>query len=347
MEIDEETGFTAECDGEIHYFCSEGCRDRFLRENACKLPRTSYDLIIVGGGPAGLTAAVYAATLKMDSFLITRDLGGQAINSTAVENYMGFDFITGPELAEKFRYQLIHSNYIDHLISEVAKIESVQGGFEVTTAESRKYFARALIVATGMTRKRLGVPGEEKFLRKGVFYGNIQELSFVQGEDAAVVGGGNSAMQIVENLHTVAKSVHLISNTKLTADPAIVERVGRFDNLHIYEDSTITEFRGEKTLSSITVRRAAGNDTLTIPVKGVFIAIGLKQNSRLVSSLAELNEKGEVVIRQDCSTSCKGLFAAGDVSNAFGKRIIVAAGEGAKAAMAAKQYLLDLRTNGN
>lgn len=347
MDVSEETGLTAECDGEIHYFCSEGCRDRFVREKACKLHRTFYDLVIVGGGPAGLTAAVYAATLKMDSFLITKDLGGQAIDSTAVENYMGFDFITGPELAEKFRYQLIHSNYIDHLMSEVVKIEIVPGGFDITTSELRKYFAKALIVATGMTRKRLGVPGEEEFLRKGVFYGNIQELSFVQGEDAAVVGGGNSAMQIVENLHTVAKNIHLISHAKITADPSIVERVGRRGNLHIYEDSDVVEFTGEKTLSSITVRSAAGDDTLTIPVKGVFIAIGLKPNSQLVSSLAELNGKGEVVIRQDCSTSCKGLFAAGDVSNAFGKRIIVAAGEGAKAAMAAKQYLLDLRTNGN
>lgn len=138
MEVSEETGLTAECDGEIHYFCSEGCRDRFLREKACKLHRTFYDLIIVGGGPAGLTAAVYAATLKIDSFLITKDLGGQAIDSTTVENYMGFDFITGPELADKFRYQLIHSNYIDHLMSEVVKIEIVQGGFEVTTSDLRR-----------------------------------------------------------------------------------------------------------------------------------------------------------------------------------------------------------------
>ena len=125
MKVREEEAVTAECDGELYYFCSEGCRDKFLKDRTCE--RTAYDLIIVGAGPAGLTAGVYAATLKMEALIITKDLGGQAVDSTKIENYMGFDFITGPELIDKFKAQLIHSHYLDHLISEVEKIEQDNG----------------------------------------------------------------------------------------------------------------------------------------------------------------------------------------------------------------------------
>ncbi len=343
MEVDEKEALTTECDGQTYYFCSEGCRDKFLKEKACKLPRTAYDLIIIGGGPAGLTAAVYAATLRVDAFLIAKDLGGQAIDSTKIENYMGYDFITGPELIKRFQTQLIHSHYIDHLMSQVEKIEPFEEGFRVITSELRKYTAKALIVATGMTRRKLKIPGEEEFQRRGVFYGNIQDLAFVQGEDAVVVGGGNSAMQIVENLHTVAKNIHLVSDSELKADPVIIERIKRFKNLKIYEGYRTVEFKGDKTLSSVIIKRLASDETVELPAKGVFIAIGLQPNSSLVSGLCELNDRGEIVINPDCSTSYPGIFAAGDVTNAFGKRIVIASGEGAKAAMAARQYLLDLR----
>jgi len=343
MEVSEESAFTTECDGESYYFCSEGCKNKFLKEKTCKLPRTSYDLIIVGGGPAGLTAAVYAATLKMDALLITKDLGGQAIDSTKIENYMGFDFITGPELIERFRYQLIHSHYVDHLMSDVEKIEAADGGFNVTTSELKTYAAKTLIIAAGMTRRRLKVPGEEEFQRKGVFYGNIQDFSFVQGEDVAVIGGGNSALQIVETLHSVAGNIHIISETELTADSVIIERISRFKNLKKFEGYKVLEFKGEKTLSGIVIRKTASDEIMDIPVKGVFIAIGLQPNSSLVSHLVELNDSGEIMINYDCSASCPGIFAAGDVTNAFGKRIVIASGEGAKAALAARQYLLTAR----
>ncbi len=343
MDVDESKAFTTEYDGEVCFFCSEGCRDKFLKEKACKLPRTSYDLIVVGGGPAGLTSAVYAATLRMEAFLITKDLGGQAVDSTKIENYMGYDFITGPELIDKFQYQLIHSHYIDHLMSEVEKIEPAEGGFNVATSELNKYFTKTLLIATGMTRRRLNVPGEEKFQRRGIFYGNIQDISFVQGEDAAVIGGGNSALQIVENLQGVAGNIYLVSDAELKADPVIIERVNQFKNLHKYDGYKVTGFTGENALSGITIRKKAEVETVSLPVKGVFIAIGLQPNSSLVSHLVELNEKGEIIISPDCSTSYRGIFAAGDVTNTFGKRIIIASGEGARAALAVRQYILNLR----
>ena len=342
MEVKEEDAILAECDGITYYFCSAGCRDRFLKERTCA-PKTAYDLIIIGGGPAGLTAAVYAATLKMEALLITKDLGGQAVDSTKIENYMGYDFVTGPELIEKFKAQLIHSHYLDHLISEVEKIEARDMEFQVTTSELKQFSARALLLATGMTRRKLKVPGEEEFLRKGIFYGNIQELSLVEGENAAVIGGGNSALQLVENLSPVAREIHLVSTSELTADPAMVERVKCLPNLFIYENFKVLEFTGGQTLSGVTIKKKAGQETLSLSVKGAFIAIGLEPNSSLAARLVRLNDRREIMINADCSTSHPGIFASGDVTDSFGKRIIIASGEGAKAALAVRQYFLNLR----
>ncbi|MBI4796188.1 MAG: FAD-dependent oxidoreductase, partial [Deltaproteobacteria bacterium] len=308
MEVREEDAVTCECDGIMYYFCSEGCRDKFLQEKTCA--RTAFELIIIGGGPAGLTAAVYAATLKMEALLVAKDLGGQAVDSTRIENFMGFDFITGPELIDKFKHQLFHSHYIAHLLSEVEKIEPHEGGFKVITSELAAYTAKTLIIATGMTRRRLGVPGEKDFLRKGIFYGNVQELSFVEGQDTAVIGGGNSALQVVENLHTVAGNIHLISTSELTADPAVVERVGCLSNLHTYLGYKVLEFIGDQTLTGVQIRKKAGAETLRLPVKGAFIAVGLEPNSSLVAPLVQLNARREIMIRPDCSTSCPGIFAA-------------------------------------
>lgn len=340
MEVDESSAVTAVCNGMIYYFCSEGCREKFLKEMTCRTPRTSYDLIIIGGGPAGLTAAVYAATLKMDAFMITKDLGGQAIDSTKIENYMGYDFIRGPELIDKFQDQLIRSHYIDHLMSEVEKVETTDGEFRVTVSGLKEYRAKALIITTGMTRRRLSVPGEEEFQRRGVFYGNIQDLSFVHAEDVVVIGGGNSALQMAENLQGVARNIHLVSTSRLTADAVVIERVGALPNVTIYEEYKVLEFKGDKTLSCVVIRKMASDETLEISARGVFIAIGMQPNASWISHLVDLNEKGEIKIRPDCSSSYPGIFAAGDVTDAFGKRIIIASGEGAKAALAARQYIL-------
>ncbi len=347
MEVRDGTAITAECDGITYSSCSDGCKDRFLKERACRLPRTAYDLIIIGGGPAGLTAATYASILKMEALLIAKDLGGQAIDSTKIENYMGFDFITGPELVEKFKTQLVQSHYIDHLLSGVEKLETTEAGFRITTSELKNYSAKTLIVATGMTRRKLGVPGEEEFQRRGIFYGNTQDLSFVEGKDVAVIGGGNSALQTVESLKPVAGEIHLISDTQLIADPVIVERVAKSGKLHIHEDHIVNAISGEGSVSHITIRKRAEEHAVTIPVHGVFIAIGLRPKTSLVSHLLKMNEKGEIIVNSDCSTTYPGIFAAGDVTNSFGKRIIVACGEGAKAAMAARQYILSKKTGKN
>ncbi len=229
------------------------------------------------------------------------------------------------------------------MIGEVEKIEPAEDGFHITTAELRTYSSKTVIITTGMTRRKLGIEGEERYQRKGVFYGNIQDLSFVHDKDVAVIGGGNSALQMAENLHGIARHIHLVSATELTADPVIIERVKRSDGVSMYEEYKTVAFTGGDSLSGITIRKMAGKDTISLPVRGVFIAIGFQPNSTLFSHLVAVNDRGEIIIQPDCSTSHPGIFAAGDITNAFGKRIIIASGEGAKAALAARQHLLDLR----
>jgi alkyl hydroperoxide reductase subunit F len=341
MPVEATSEFSAECGGETYYFCSVGCREKYLCIQEGKIASAPYDLIIVGGGPAGLTAGTFAATLRIKAFLIPTELGGQAGDSTKIENYMGFDFISGPELVAKFRHQLLHSHYIDHLLGEVDRLEPVAEGFRVTVA-GNSYFSRALILATGMTRRRLGVPGEERFQRRGIFYGNLPDYFFLQGEEVAVIGGGNSAMQMVENLHGVARQIHLISRSNLAADAAIVERIGKVPSLTCHEGYETLEFTGEQNLTGVMIRQRETGQKRFLPIRGAFIAIGLQPNSSLVERLLQLNGNKEVPIGSDCSTSFRGLFAAGDVTEAYGKRIIIAAGEGAKAAIAAKEYLLFL-----
>jgi len=343
MEVQEAEALTARSNGTVYYFCSRGCREKFM--NTHPKGRRLYDLIIIGGGPAALTAAVYASTMKINAFVIARDLGGQALDSSKIENYMGYDFITGPELIDKFKGQLLHSHYVDHLMNTVVGVEPSADGFTVTTVDRHTYSAAAILVATGMVRRTLNVPGEEKFQRRGVFYGNIQDYAFVQGEDVAVIGGGNSALQIVENLCAVAREIHLISDENLGADRAIVNRVEQFENLHVYEKAAVMEFTGRESLSGIAVHTERG-ETLDIPVKGVFIAIGFHPNSSLLADLVKLNDRREIEIGPDCTTSYPGIFAAGDVTNAFGKRIVIASAEGAKAAMAARRFIMNPRKGG-
>jgi len=145
--------------------------------------------------------------------------------------------------------------------------------------------------------------------RRGVFYDNLQDYSFVQGEDVAVICGGNSSLQIVENLHTIAKHIYLISEYELTADPSIVEHVDSYKNFTKYENSKVIEFIGENNISGIKVRRRATTDVVELSVKGVFISIGLLPNTGPVKELVDLNEKKEIIINQDCSTSFPGIFA--------------------------------------
>jgi NADH-dependent peroxiredoxin subunit F len=338
MRVSKKDALKLEGDGKKYYFCSEGCRDNFIKQKKCSL-RESYDFIIIGGGPAGLTAAVFAANLKMNALLITKDMGGQAADSTKIQNYMGYNLITGPELIEKFKYQLIHSNFIDHSMIEVEKIEPVDEGFKVISSDCNNYTGKALLIATGMTKRELNIDGEEKFKDNGVYYGNIKDLSFLKSKDVAVIGGGNSALQKVENLQEIAKSIYLISDFDLVADSRVIAHIDKIKHLKKFIGYKCIKFSGNGTLNELIIRKMAGEKEINLSVDAAFVEIGFRPNSFLLSNLVKLNKKGEIIIDPDCSTSFPGIFAAGDVTDVYGKRIIIASGEGAKAALAARKYI--------
>jgi alkyl hydroperoxide reductase subunit F len=340
LKVDESSPFTVKSDGRVFHFCSEHCRDEFLaggdRMSRC------YDLIIIGAGPAGLTAGVYASLLKLDALVLSRDIGGQAIDSSKIENYMGFDYIKGPDLAERFKRQLL-SGQLDHRVADVKRVSVEESRFVATTAETARFTARALIVATGMVRRKLDVPGEERLQRRGIFYGHVQDFAFAHNLDVAVIGGGNSALQIVENLIDEARTIHLVTRGGVTGDKRAAERVLANQSIDPHRDCEVVEIAGAGGVEGLVIRNRKTGKTQRLPVRAVFVAVGLITSSELVAHLVKLNRRKEIVVGPDCSTSHPGIYAAGDVTNSYGKRIIIAAGEGAKAALAVRQYLRALQ----
>ena len=336
-------GFSAVYEGRTYHFCSQGCKDRFNAEIEAYDKSSEYDLIIIGAGPAGLTAAVYASVMRLHTFLISQDIGGQAVDSTKVKNYMGFDFITGPELVEKFRDQFLHRHYLEHVMDEVAGIVPVNGDYQVTTRSKRSYQARAVIIATGMKRRKLGIPGEQRILRKGVSHSALQDTSLFAGKPVVVVGGGNSGVQTARGLLQSGCKVTLVEKANVTADPSEIELLSRNPDFEMLDQHDVTEIYGEESVEGVDVQSLGDLAKRRIPCAGVFIQVGLIPNTEFCMGLLDLNDKGEIKIGPDGSTSAEGVFACGDVTEISGKRIIIASGEGAKAALSAKQYLARIR----
>lgn len=337
MKVEHEE-FSFNLKGKMYYFCSQGCLDKFQISSSTYAPKQIYNLIIIGGGPAGLTAAVYASVLKIDTFFITSDIGGQAIDTSKIKNYMGFEFISGPMLINKFKDQFLKEHYLSHKIDRVVKLEHTDDIFEITTLEQQKYWARAVIIASGMKKRKLDIPGEEQLQRKGICYSSVHDIDLFKGLDVAVVGGGNSGVQTAHDLHQTGCNVTLITMGKMIADPKNIEKIK--DNIDIIEGHIITEIKGTDSVEGVIIKSEQTGDIKTIPCNGVFIQVGFLPNTEFCKDLVNLNENGEIIIDAECSTSTEGLFACGDVTNVY-KRIIIASGEGAKAVLSVKKFLLE------
>ncbi len=302
-----------------------------------------YELIIVGGGPAGLTAAVYAARKKLNTLLLSKDLGGQPNLTSGIENYMGYQFIEGPELMLKFEEQ-VKQFPIDLKIGQtVSRISKIDKGFEVITETGEKYQAKAVIIATGKRPRPLNVPGENRLIGRGVTYCAICDGPLFADEKVAIIGGGNSALEATNDMIKIAKHVYLVSITPLTGDAILIDRVKNAPNLTMFLKHEVLAIKGENQVTGITIRNLITNEIKELEVRGVFVEIGLIPNSELAKELVSLNRWGEIEVNCFNETGVPGLFAAGDVTNVPEKQIVVAAGEGAKAALQAHRYLQRLR----
>ena len=292
------------------------------------------ELVIVGAGPAGITAAIYAARKQLDFSVISSDIGGQAAWSGDIENYTGYQFITGPDLAIKFREHL--QNFSFELLegSSAEKIEKAAAGFRVKTSDGKTIDSRTLIIASGKRPKPLNVPGEAEFKNRGVTYCATCDGPLFSGKAVAVIGGGNSALDAALQMMKIASKVHLINIEKeLGGDPVMREKVVSAKNVEVMNHAKTLSISGDRFVTGIEVEKFG-----RIPVEGVFVEIGLLPNSGMID-FVDKNEAGEIVVNCAAETSHPGVFAAGDVTNVQEKQIIIAAGEGSKAALAAFRYL--------
>jgi len=298
-----------------------------------------YELLIIGGGPSGMTAAVYAARKKLNAALLSKDIGGQVNWTLGVENYMGYQFIEGAELTKKFEEQ-VKQFPIDLKIGQaVSDLSRLEQGFEAVTDNGETYQAKAVIIATGKRPRPLNVPGEEEFKGRGVTYCAICDGPLFAGMKVAVIGGGNSALEAADDMIKIADHVYLISLTPLTGDRILIDRVQQADNLTVFLEHEVLEITGKNFVEGIKIRDLKSKKETALEVSGMFIEIGLIPNSAFAKKVVTQNRLGEVVVSCTNETDVPGLFAAGDVTSVPEKQIVVAAGEGAKAALQAHRYL--------
>lgn len=298
-----------------------------------------YDLAIIGAGPAGMTAAVYAARKRIGVLLIGRDMGGQAVWASKVENYMGYEYIEGAELMRKFEEQ-VRLFPIEQRIGEaVDSIRKVDRAFELRLSSGEIEQARAVILATGKQPRALGVPGEDALKGRGVSYCTVCDGPLFAGRDVAVVGGGYGALEAARDMAAIAGQVYLISPAGITGDPEAFEKLKARPNFHHYSGATVLEIVGRDTVESVKIEDRPGGIARDLPVKGVFVEIGRIPSSQLARGLAGVNAAGEIEIGRGCETATPGLFAAGDVTDYPDKQIVMAAAEGAKAALQAHRYI--------
>jgi len=304
-----------------------------------------YDTIIIGGGPSGAAAAVYAGRKKLKALVITESFGGQSVVSSGIENWIGDKSITGQELAQKLEEHVRVQKSVEIKMPErvVTTKEAPECTFEVSTDKDAVYRSKTLIVASGARRRRLNVPGEDDFDGKGVAFCSTCDAPLFQDQDVAVVGGGNSAFETVIDLMAYAGKIYLLWRDPLEGDPVTREKVEKASKVSIIGSVEVRKIAGDQSVSGLSYRKTETGETEDLSVKGVFVEIGSVPNSEFLKDLVEINEDGEIVIdHRTARTSKDGVFAAGDVTADPFKQNNIAAGDGVRAALSAYYYVLNM-----
>ena len=306
-----------------------------------------YDTIIIGGGPAGAAAAVYAARKRLRTLLITPEFGGQSFVSDSIENWIGEITITGRELAEKLRKHVEAQKDVEIKLQERVTVVSQAPGciFEVRTDRNNVYRAKTVIVASGGRHKRLKVPGEDRLEGRGVAYCSTCDAPFFQDRDVAVVGSGNSALETVIDLAPYARKIFLmIRGDRPKGDPAIQEKIAKLSQSQILTHAEVQEILGDQSVRGLHFQDQQTGKMQNLDVTGVFVAIGSIPNSDFVQGLVDTNQAGEILVdHKTAQTSRKGIFAAGDVTSDPFKQNNISAGDGVRAALSAYHYLMDIQ----
>ena len=300
-----------------------------------------YDLIIIGGGPAGITAGIYAARQKLNTLLITKSFGGQvARKAIMIENYPGFEEISGMELIQKLEKHL-RKQKIDIERDEVTKLKKIGEKFFVQTKSKNRFQSKAVIVASGADPRPLEVPGEKEFIGKGVSYCTTCDAPLFANKTVAVIGGGNAGFEAAIFLSLIAKKIYILEHgKKVGADEINQERVRKTKKVEIITNTALKRIRGNQFVNSIVYQDRKNRKNITLPVEGIFVEVGSQPATSFVKGLVDFNEKDEIIVNPKTGeTRIRGLFAAGDIDDVPYKQIVIAAGEGAKAALSAYNYL--------
>ena len=298
-----------------------------------------YDIIIIGAGPAGLTAALYA--LRADKSVLVLEkgtFGGQITFSPQIENYPGFNKMSGNEFADRL---------VDQVISQGAEIEMEtvtavkdNGATKTVVTEDGEYEAKAVIIAVGVKHRQIGLPNENELVGEGASYCAVCDGAFFKGQTVAVLGGGNSALQEAVLLSDGCKKVYVIQNLDyFTGEARLVEKLKDKDNVELITGTVISALNGEKSLKSLTLRKEADGSESELEVDGLFVAIGLIPNNEAFSEIAGLDEMGYIDSDESCLTATPGVFVAGDCRKKQIRQITTATADGSVAALAACRYI--------
>ena len=302
-----------------------------------------YDLIIIGSGPAGLAAAIYAQRARLDALVMEKEMmsGGQVLTTYEVDNYPGLPGINGFDLGMKFRE---HADRLGARFAEdqVLQVEKTEEGFLVK-GEKETYRTRTVLIATGAAHRKLGVPGEERLAGMGVSYCATCDGAFFRDKVTAVAGGGDVALEDAIFLSRICRKVYLIHRRdELRGAKSLQEAVMALDNVEILWDTVIEEIQGDGQVESLKLKNKKTGEERDLPVQGVFIAVGITPNSQAFEGTVEM-DRGYIIAGEDCRTSVPGILAAGDVRTKQLRQIVTAAADGANAVTSAEQQILEMR----
>lgn len=302
-----------------------------------------YDLIIIGGGPAGLTAAIYAARRAVKTLVLVREFGGQAVYASKVENFPGFDMISGFELMEKMKAQAERLG-AEVKGTEIKEIKKENDIFSVHDKDGNSYEGKSLILSFGAVPRKLGLPNEDKFKGNGISYCATCDAPFYKNKNVAVIGGGNAALDAALLLAKFAAKVYLIHRRdEFKGETVRVDDVKKLSNIEIILNSEVKEIKGEKNITGAAVVRNDNGESRDLEVNGIFVEIGHIVESEFISKMVTLDPRKQIIVNDKNETNVPGVFAAGDATTVPYKQIIIAAGEGAKAALSAYSYLQKIK----
>jgi len=318
---------------------ASGELDRMLGVASVEL-REIYDVAVVGAGPAGLVAALYAARKNLSTVIVSLDVGGQVGTTHEIANYPGLATVTGPALVEQMNDQ-VESLGVERLIGEqVTGIRVMPGIVLLDTASAREICAKCVIVATGARKRHLGIPGEKQLTGRGVVYCSTCDGPLFRGLSVAIIGGGNSGLEAALEMNGVASEVHLVARRELSGDQVLQDKAAG-SPVTVWTGYEPVEILGTTQVEGLTIRNLETGESRTLAVDGVFVEVGLDPQTDFVLDLVETNRVGEIVVDAHGRTGVPGIFAAGDAIDIHDKQIIMAAGQGARAALAAFEYLIN------